>query len=295
MKFDVAVIGGGPAGLTSCIYTTRAGLKTICFEGLAIGGQASLSHDIANFPGFNSISGFDLTQKMYEQAKNAGTEFCFSKVLKVKKTKIDFSIKTALGIYHANKIIIANGTIARKLGLDEEKFIGRGVSYCASCDGNFFKGKTVAVVGGGDSAFSYAEYLSKLAKKVYILNRSNKFVANKVRVERARELKNVTIMENTIVTKLLGEETIQGVELNSKTKMKLDGVFVAIGHLPNLDFLDFEIKLDKNGYIVVDEFMHTSEKNVFACGDIISKHFRQVVTACADGAVAGNSCVGVNK
>ena len=151
MNFDVAVIGGGPAGLSACVFTTRAGLSTICFEKLVVGGQASLSHDIGNFPTYESISGFDLTQKMFQQAKTNGTEFHFGNVEKVKKTKAGFSIKTKSETYTAKKIIIACGTISRKLGLGEEKFIGRGISYCASCDGNFFKGKQVAIVGGGDS------------------------------------------------------------------------------------------------------------------------------------------------
>ena len=292
MKFDVAVIGGGPAGLSSCVFTTRAGLSTICFERLAIGGQASLSHDISNYPGFNSISGYELTQKMFEQAKENGTEFVFGEVEKVKKIKTGFSIKTKTDTYQAKKIIIAIGTIPRKLGLNEEMFIGRGISYCASCDGNFFKGKEVAVVGGGDSAFVYLEYLSKLVKKVYLLNRSDKFRANSNRVENAKKLPNVKILTNVQATKLHGDEVLSSVELNNGQVLKISGLFVAIGHIPYLDFLDFNIDLDKNGYILVDKFMRTSEKNVFACGDITSKHFKQIITACADGATAGNSCIG---
>ncbi len=293
MKFDVAVIGGGPAGLSSAIFTTRAGLSTICFEKLVVGGQAALSYDIANYPGFKSISGFDLTQKMFEQAKDCGTTFCFSEVEKIKKNKNGFSIITKTEKYSANKIIIANGTISRKLGLNEEKFIGRGISYCASCDGNFFKGKNVAIVGGGDSAFEYAEYLSRIAKKVYLLNRSDKFKANKLRVEKAKEIKNLEIMVNVEVQNLIGEETLTAVKLKNNKTLTIDGLFIAIGQEPKLDFLDFEIDKDKNGFIIVDEFMKTSEKNVYACGDIVSKHFKQVITACSDGAIAGNSCVGV--
>ena len=292
MKFDVAVIGGGPAGLSAAIFTTRAGLSTICFEKLVVGGQAALSYDISNYPGFKSISGFDLTQKMFEQAKECGTTFTFGEVEKIKKTKTGFSIVTKTEKYLANKIIISTGTISRKLGLNEEKFIGRGVSYCASCDGNFFKGKNVAIVGGGDSAFEYAEYLSRIAKKVYLLNRSDKFKANNFRVEKAKQIKNLEIMANVQVQNLIGEETLSAVTLNNNKTLTIDGLFVAIGHDPKLDFLDFEIDRDKNGYIVVDEYMKTSEKNVYACGDIVSKHFKQVITACSDGAIAGNSCVG---
>ena len=292
MKYDVAVIGGGPAGLSACIFTTRAGLKTICFEKLAIGGQASLSYDIANYPAFDSISGIDLTQKMFEQAKTNGTEFCFGEVLKVKKLKAGFSIKATSETINAKKVIVACGTKTRKLGLNEQKFVGKGVSYCASCDGNFFKGKQVAVVGGGDSAFEYVEYLSRIASKVFLLNRSDKFKANTNRVDNAKKLKNVKILTNTQIKKFIGGDVLNSVELDNGKVLNVEGVFIAIGHEPNLDFLDLDIKLDKHGYIVVDKFMKTSVDGVYACGDIVSKHFKQVITACADGAIAGNSCIG---
>ena len=295
MKFDVAVIGGGPAGLSAGIFTSRAGLKTICFEKLAIGGQATFSHNIENYPAFKSISGFDLTQKMFEQAKECGVEFVFGGVEKLKKTKTAFSIKTKTETYLAKKVVIASGTVSRKLGLNEEKYVGKGISYCASCDGNFFKGKRVAVVGGGDSAFVYAEYLSRLAKEVYILNRSNKLKASNTRVEQIKSLKNVNILMDTQITNLLGDDVLSGLELSNNKVLDVEGLFVAIGHLPKLDFLDIKLTTDKNGYILVDKYMKTSLENVFACGDIVSKHFKQVITACADGAIAGNSCVGVTN
>ena len=298
MNFDVAVIGGGPAGLSASIFILRAGLKTICFERLAIGGQASLSHDIANYPGFENVSGFDLTQKMFKQAKTLGADFVFANVQKVEQTKSGFKISTNKESYFAKKLIIACGVKSRQLGLNEENYIGRGISYCASCDGNFFKDKNVAVVGGGDSAFVYAEYLSKLAKKVTLLNRSENFRAYPYRVENANGIKNLKILTNAVVQKLDGEKVLTGIQINHNgkvKKLKLDGLFVAIGHEPKFDFLDFKIKTDKNGYIIVDKYMQTSVKNVYACGDVVSKHFRQIVTACADGAIAGNSCVGVNE
>ncbi len=292
MKFDVAVIGGGPAGLTAGIFTTRAGLSTICFEKLVVGGQAALSYDISNYPAFNSITGWDLTQKMFEQAKSCGTQFVFGDVISVRKIKLGFSIKTKDETYQAKKLIIASGTISRKLGLNEKKFIGKGVSYCASCDGNLFKGKNVAIVGGGESAFEYVEYLSRIAKKVYLLNRSAKFKANAFRVKNAEKLKNVEILINTEIKQLIGKEILQGVELNNGKKLNVEGVFVAIGHIPNLSFLKFDVEQDSNGYIIVDKNMKTNIDNVYACGDIVSKNFKQVITACADGAIAGNSCIG---
>ncbi len=293
MKYDVAVIGGGPAGLSASIYTTRAGLKTICLEKLVVGGQANFSVNVENYPAFKSISGFELSQQMFNQAKECGVDFRFDEVLKIKKTKSLFSIETKTEKYQAKKIIIASGTVHRKLGLNEEKFIGKGISYCASCDGNFFKGKNVAIVGGGDSAFVYAEYLSRLAKAVYLINRSEKFRANPLRVEQVSKLKNVKILINTQITKLIGDDLLKCVELNSGNILEVEGVFVAIGHIPKLEYLDFDLQRDKDGYILVDENMKTSVANVYACGDIVHKHFRQIITACADGAIAGNSCVGV--
>lgn len=295
MKFDVAVIGGGPAGLSACIFATRAGLKTICIEKLAVGGQASLSYEINNYPSYNSIAGADLTYKMFEQAKQCGTEFVFKNVLQITKTKTGFTIKTRDDNYYAKKLIIACGTIPRRLDVQEDKYVGKGVSYCASCDGAFFKGKTVAIVGGGDSAFEYAEYLSRIVKKVYLLNRSEKFRANNLRVENARKLKNVKILTNAKVLELKGDEVLSSINIDNngkKQNLVVDGLFVAIGHIPNLNFLNFTIDLDDNGYIKVNEYMQTSEKNVYACGDIVSKHFKQVITACADGAIAGNSVIG---
>lgn len=295
MKFDVAVIGGGPAGLTACIFTARAGVSTICFEKLALGGQASLSADIQNYPAIKSISGFELAQQMYDQAKELGAQFVFGNVLKLKKLSNGFSIKTSTQTYQAKKVIIAVGNVARKLGLGEEKFIGKGISYCASCDGNFFKGKDVAILGGGDSAFTYAEYLSRLAKKVYLINRTDCFRAQPYKVENAKKIKNLQIITNTTITALNGTDVLESVTLSTNKKLKVQGLFVAIGHTPNLDFVDFDLQTDKNGYIIVDENMQTSEKNVYACGDILSKRFKQVITACADGAIAGNSCVEANK
>ena len=293
MKFDVAVIGGGPAGLSASIFATRAGLKTICFERLAVGGQASLSYDIANYPGYKNISGIELTQKMFKQAQEVGTGFVYENVLTINEIKNGFSVKTNKGSYQAKKLIIASGTVSRKLGLNEEKYIGKGISYCASCDGNFFKGKHVAIVGGGDTAFEYVEYMSRLATKVYLLNRSETFRANSFRVENAKKLKNVKILTNARVAKLIGEDTLTTIEINhnnQKKKLDVQGLFVAIGHEPQLNFLNFELKT-KNGYIIVDKHMQTSKINVYACGDIIEKHFKQIITACADGAIAGNSCI----
>ncbi|MBR6778777.1 MAG: FAD-dependent oxidoreductase [Clostridia bacterium] len=296
MKVDVAIIGAGPAGLSAGIFTSRAGLKTVCFEKLAIGGQASLSHSIENYPGFEKISGYELMETMYKHATSVGTEVVFSTVNKVCQTKTGFCLTTNAETYNAKKLIIATGGKPRKLGLEKEKaFIGKGVSYCASCDGDFFKNKTVAVVGGGNSAVEAVDYLSPIVKKVYVLNRSEKFKANQNDIERIKKYKNVHILTNSAVKDLFGKDVLSKtkVEINGETKnIKTDGLFVTIGREPDLSFLDFDLECDRYGFIIVDEKMKTNVKNCYACGDIVSKHFKQVVTACADGAIAGNACIG---
>lgn len=295
MKIDVAIIGAGPAGLTAGIFTSRAGLKTVCFEKLAIGGQAALSYEIANYPGFESISGFDLTQKMHAQAESCGTTFIYESVKKLKKLKNGFSIQTTENRYLAGKVIIACGCKTRKLGLENElQLTGRGISYCASCDGGFFKNKVVAVVGGGNTAVEDVKYLARIVKKVYLINRSQKFRAGNHVIDQLKKFKNLEIIKNAQVKKLFGAEKLEKISvlIDKETKdIKVDGLFIAIGYEPDLKFLDIDVKLDKYGYILVDEKMRTNVDDLFACGDITGKSFKQVITACADGAIAGNSCI----
>ena len=297
MKTDVLIIGGGPAGLTAGIFTTRAGLSTVLIERLAIGGQASLTYLVENYPGFDKISGFDLTDRMAKQAEANGVDIVYGTVNSLDKSEHGFIVKTNDETYEADKVIIACGCKTRRLGLiNEVELTGHGVSYCASCDGHFFKDKVVAIVGGGNSAITDVDYLSRLAKKIYLINRSEKFRAGEHQIKRVSEMKNVEILTNAQVSKLSGTNELSGIQLtqNGETiDLKVDGLFVAIGQEPYLPFLNIDIKKDSGGYILVDENMQTSEKNLFACGDIIGKHFRQIITACADGAVAGNSCVGV--
>lgn len=297
MKTDVLIIGGGPAGLTAGIFTTRAGLSTVLIERLTIGGQASLTYLVENYPGFDKISGFDLTDRMAKQAEANGVDIMYGTVNSLDKSEHGFIVKTNDETYEADKVIIACGCKTRRLGLiNEVELTGHGVSYCASCDGHFFKDKVVAIVGGGNSAITDVDYLSRLAKKIYLINRSEKFRAGEHQIKRVSEMKNVEILTNAQVSKLSGTNELSGIQLTQNGELidlKVDGLFVAIGQEPYLPFLNIDIKKDSSGYILVDENMQTSEKNLFACGDIISKHFRQIITACADGAVAGNSCVGV--
>ncbi len=296
MNSDVFIIGAGPAGLTAGIFTCRAGLSTICIEKLAIGGQASLSNDIANYPGFDSISGFDLTEKMVNQAKSNGLKLEWGTVKSLTKTKTGFSIKTQDHTYTAKKVIIATGCKTKKLGLkDEERLTGRGVSYCASCDGGFFANKVVAVVGGGNTAIGDVEYLSRLAKKIYLINRSEKFRAGDYAVSKIKKYKNLKILTNAQVVELFGSEKLEAISVKDdegRKKLAVDGLFIAIGSIPDLDFVKFDLQTDPSGYIIVDDNMRTNIKNLYACGDITNRDFRQIVVACAEGAIAGNSAIG---
>ena len=295
MNSDVFIIGAGPAGLTAGIFTCRAGLSTICIEKLVIGGQASLSNDIANYPGFDSISGFDLTEKMVNQAKSNGLKFEWGTVKSLTKTKTGFSIKTQDHTYTAKKVIIATGCKTKKLGLkDEERLTGRGVSYCASCDGGFFANKVVAVVGGGNTAIGDVEYLSRLAKKIYLINRSEKFRAGDYAVSKIKKYKNLEILTNAQVVELFGSEKLEAISIKDnegRKKLAVDGLFIAIGSIPDLDFVKFDLQTDPSGYIIVDDNMRTNIKNLYACGDITNRDFRQIVVACAEGAIAGNSAI----
>lgn len=296
MKYDVIIIGAGPAGLSAGIFASRAGLKVLCLEKLGVGGQASISPEIENYPAVGKISGFELGQKMAKDAVDCGVKIEYETVNLLKQTKTGFSVKTKHNTYLAKKVILACGAKARSLGLKEEQqFIGRGVSYCASCDGAFFKGKVVAVVGGGNTAVGDVKYLSHLAKKVYLIHRRNCFRANKVDVDKIKTLKNVEVITNATVVGLKGENQLEEITFKRNTteqSIKVQGVFVAVGFESDLSFVDIDIKKDKNGYVLVDENMRTSVKYLYACGDITSKKFKQILTAAADGAIAGNSCVG---
>lgn len=296
MRYDVVIIGAGPAGLSAGIFCRRAGLNVVCLERLAVGGQAALTVSIDNYPGFNLVSGFELVTKIQAHATNLGVQVKYATVTKLKKDAKGFVVECANTKYEADKVIIACGGKVRKLGLNnEERLTGRGVSYCASCDGNFYKNKTVAVVGGGRTAEEDVQYLTKIAKKIYLINRRTVFRAGTTAVDKIKQLKNCEIIAPATVESLEGDEHLTGITINNngkKKKLKIDGLFIAIGSVPNLEFLDFELDKDEQGYIKTDAEMKTSVKNLYAAGDIVSKNFRQVINACAEGATAGNSCIG---
>ncbi len=294
--FDLIIIGGGPGGLCAGIYATRGGLKTAIVENMSVGGQASTAHDIQNYPGIKSTSGFDLCYTMLEQCKDFGAEFIFDNIISCDLEGDVKHITLASGAtLDCKRIIIATGASSRPLGVDDEgSFVGKGLSYCATCDGNFFRNKVVAVVGGGNTAAEDALYLEKIASKVYIIHRRNELRADKI-LQRRIENSNIEVIWDSVVTSLIGNEkltelTLNNVKTNTLTSLLVDGVFVAIGQTPNTKLFE-NIDKDESGYILTDDNMHTNIDGVFAIGDCRSKSLRQVVTACSDGAIAADQAI----
>lgn len=294
--YDTIIIGAGPAGLCSGIYATRGGLKTAIIEANSVGGQAQTAADIQNFPGILSTSGFDLCYTMMNQCASFGAEFVFDKITSLTLEGDVKSISLASGKELQSKtIVIASGASSRKLGVvGEENFIGKGVSYCATCDGAFFKGKTVAVIGGGNTAAEDALYLEKLANKVYLVHRRDALRADKILCDRL-EKSNVSILWDSVVESLHGKDkiaqmTLKNVKNNTLTTVSVDGVFVAIGQIPNSQLFE-NVKKTESGYIETDDVMRTNIEGVYAVGDVREKTLRQVVTACTDGAIAADDII----
>lgn len=292
--FDAVIIGAGTAGMTAAIYLARKGKTAIVLEGNTYGGQIINASEIENYPGFNNISGFDFATKLYEQVLSLGGKIEFGEVTKI---EINDDIKTVITTdtqYECKNVIIATGTKNRKLGIDkEDELIGKGLSYCATCDGAFFAEKSVAVVGSGDTALDDAEFLSGICKKVYIINRIDKFQSDNNRADIIQEKDNVKVFFNNTVTKLLTDDTgkLSGVQLynrglDSVSELEVSGLFVAVGKGPNTDFIKSLIYLDDAGYILADEDCKTNIKGIFAAGDCRKKPLRQLTTAASDGAVA---------
>lgn len=294
--YDVIIIGAGPAGLSAGIYAQRGGLKTLIVECNAVGGQASTASNIQNYPGISQTSGFDLCYTMMEQCQNFGVEFAFDKIKNIDALgKIKYVYLEGGETIESKALVIATGASPKKLGLaNETRFIGKGISYCATCDGAFFKGKTVAVIGGGNTAVEDALYLQKFASKVYLVHRRDKLRADKILCDRI-ENSNVQTIWDSVVKSLDGDDkitqiTLENVKNNTLSAVSVDGVFVAIGQNPNTHGFDF---VDKNehGYILTDEKMRTNVQGVYAVGDVREKSLRQVVTACADGAICADDII----
>ncbi|HDI03086.1 MAG TPA: FAD-binding protein [Candidatus Pacearchaeota archaeon] len=290
LAYDLIIVGAGPAGLTAAIYAARYKLSCLVIAE-TIGGRAAEAFEIKNFPSYEKISGIELMEKIRKQTECLGVEIKNERVDKIKKEKGYFVVKTTEKDYLAKKIILANGLEKKRLGLEkEDKFLGKGVSYCAVCDAPFFKNKKVAVVGGSDSALAAASLLSRFANKVYIIYRKEKFFrAKPAMVEEVRKNKKIKAIFNVTVTKLLGEERLKAIELSNKKRIAVDGLFVEIGASPNVELAkDLGIELE-NGYIKVDEMQRTNVKGVYAAGDITNRPLKQIITAAAQGAVAATT------
>ncbi len=288
--YGVIIIGSGPSGYTSAIYAARANLSVLMFQGYQVGGQLMTTSEVENYPGFeDGILGPDMMEKFEQQARRFGTELVAEDVIAVDFSKRPFTVTTDSGEYQSETIIISTGATAKWLGLPSEKHLqGRGVTACATCDGFFFKNKDVIVVGGGDTAMEEATFLTRYVNHVTMIHRRDSFRASKIMQDRVRNNPKISIMFDTEVTEVLGDNAVTGVQLrNVKTgeehKLPVQGVFVAIGHQPNTSLFQGILDMDATGYIVPKEHTMTNIPGVFAAGDVTDHRYRQAVTAAGDG------------
>ncbi|MBP9041584.1 MAG: thioredoxin-disulfide reductase [Anaerolineaceae bacterium] len=290
---SVVILGAGPAGLSAALYAARAELNPLVLTGMTPGGQAALTHTIENYPGYpEGVGGAELGELFQKQAERFGARTEFDSVMKVDLSQRPFRIKTYNKEYLANSIIIATGASSLTLNVPgEREFTGRGVSYCATCDGWFFKGKEVVVVGGGDSALEEAIFLTRYASKVTIIHRRDQFRGGALLQSRVRENSKISLKMDTVVKEIRGTEKVESVLLeNVKTKeqeeLHTDGVFIFVGHSPNTKLFEGQLKMDDRGYIEVDMHMKTSVEGVFACGEAADAEYKQVITSAGMGAAA---------
>jgi len=288
-KYDVIIIGGACAGLSAGLYSSRRALKTLILT-KDIGGQAAITTEIENYPGAGSVAGPQLMLKFREQAERAGAEIILSAVTKIEKKGKEFIVFTNKEKYGALSLILAFGLAHRQLNVPGEKELtGFGVAYCATCDGPLFRGKTVAVVGGGNSAFDAADYLGELCEKVYMLVRSDKFRADQVLIDSVKARKNVEILTNVQVKEIVGSKRVEKVILDNGNELALQGIFIEAGYEPQTKFLGDLVKLDERGQIIVDMEAKTSELGIFAAGDVTNIIFKQAVISAGEGAKAALS------
>lgn len=296
--YDMIVVGGGPGGYTAALYAGRGGLSVLVLEQLGPGGQMATTQHIDNYPGFSEgADGFDLAEKMQNQAQQFGA---VTKLEPVTELKLEGEIKevvTLFGRYQGRTVAIATGASPRKLGLaEEDAFVGKGISYCATCDGMFYRGKTVAVIGGGNSAVEEALYLSRLCQKVYLVHRRDSLRADRAGALAVQKQENIEMVWNSVVTGLTGDPetgklaalTLQDTQTGKTRPLACQGAFVSIGRVPNTQLVKGLLELDPQGYLVADETTRTSLSGVFAVGDVRKKPLRQIITAAADGAVAAS-------
>ena len=295
--YDIIVVGGGPAGMTAAIYARRAARSVLVLEAVSCGGQIINTPDIENYPVEAHISGFDFSNRVYEQAKGLGAEFVFEKAVEIRDENGVKTVVTPKNAYQAKAVILATGSENRKLGLEDEgRLVGRGVSYCATCDGNFYRNKVVAVVGGGNTALEDALYLCDLAQKVYIIHRRDSFRGEETTVSRLKERDNVEFVYNATVTRLIAEKRLKAIEVADKLDgsvrtIYVNGLFIAVGRVPENQNFASLVQLDEAGYAVAGEDCHTATPGIFVAGDNRTKALRQLVTATADGARAATEAV----
>lgn len=294
--YDVIIIGGGGAGLTAALYASRANLQTLLFEKLTPGGQIALTHEVENYPGFpEGVTGPEIAQKMEDQAKKYGTEIQYVEIQSISQSGKYFEITSSDQKFQTRSVILATGASFRRLEVPKERELtGRGVSYCATCDGAFFKGKELVVVGGGDSALQEGIFLTKFATKVTIIHRRDKLRASSILQDRAKANPKIQFIWDTVVEKVNGDKKVEGVTLkNLKTsqvqEFRTDGVFIFVGHDPNTQLVKDFVALDAQSYVTTDSHLQTSVPGVFACGEIRAGAVKQLVAACGEGCEAALS------
>lgn len=291
--YDVIIIGAGPAGLTAAIYALMANKKVLIFEAKSYGGQIVNAGVIKNYPGLPGISGFDFATKLYEQVRSLGGEIKFETVIRIEKDK---SVITKKGTYNAKAIIVATGASKRKLKTEnEEKYIGRGVSYCATCDGNLYKGKNVAIVGSGKTAIDDAIYLSDIANKVYLINNKEEFNVDAMYLDKIKGTKNIETLLNYNVVRINGDKKVSSIDIvdknNIQKQIEIEGIFIAVGQEPQNNIFSNILDLDEKGYIKTEDGVHTNIDKIYVAGDNKKKLLKQLVTAESDGAIAATVAI----
>lgn len=292
-KYDVIIIGAGPAGISASIYLKRANVNCLLLESEAPGGLLNKIHKIENYPGFTDDTGSILAFRMYSQVESLGIDLKIEKVINIKSGNDSYEVFTKNNVFVSKYIIIATGKTPKKLEIkNSEKYEGKGISYCAVCDGALYRNKDIAIVGGGNTAIDTANYMSNIANKIYIINRSSNLRADQKGQEEIKKLENVNVLYNTKLKDIIGDDTgVQGVVLEDGTEINLSGIFVCIGQTNNSAFYqNLNLKTDNRG-IVVDKDLKTTVNNVYACGDSISKDLYQVVTATSEGAMVASNII----
>jgi len=291
--YDIIIVGCGPAGMTAALYALRSNKKVLILEARSYGGQIVNAHKIENYPGIMTTSGFEYATTLYEQIKKLGAEIKYETVIRIDENK---NITTSKNTYQAKAIIIATGAENKKLGIaNESKFIGKGVSYCATCDGNFYKNKIVAVVGGGNTALEDALYLADLARKVYLIHRREDFRGEEQLVDELKHHSNVEFILNATVEKLNGENQLESIDIKdisgNVSQIAINGLFIAVGQAPKNEIFANVIQLNENGYIVAIDDVHTNISGIYVAGDARVKNLRQLTTAVGDGALAATTAI----